>query len=367
MENDLDELFEEKEPERASTETAKCPSCGANMVYDPETRGLKCPYCGDGKKLAEHDYSEELALQKLFETRADEWKAETKVFRCENCGATTVISRNELSKECPFCGTSNVVEKEEMSGMRPNAVLPFTVTKEQAKISLSQWAKKKIFSPNGFRKSITPEKMKGNYSPAFTFDAHAVGRYHGTLGEYYYVTRTVNGRTEQVRKIRYFPIKGTYENDFDDVLVQAARNISQKTLNKLQPFDTNNSQKYASEYLQGYTATQYERSGEECWKAAKDSMYDTLQRKILAQYHYDVVESFHMDVTYHNVTYKYVLIPLYIGNYTFKKKLYNFFVNGRSGKVDGKAPLSVWKVGSLVLGILAAIAVIVVLYIYYGG
>lgn len=362
-----DELFTDKEPARAATETAKCPSCGANMVYDPETRGLKCPYCGDEKKLAEHDYSEEIALQNLFSSNVRAWQEETKVFRCENCGAVTVISRSELSKECPFCGTSNVVERDDMSGMRPNAVLPFTVTKEQARESFSRWAKKKIFSPNGFRKSASPEKMKGNYSPAFTFDAHAIGRYRGVLGEYYYVTRTVNGRTEQVRKVRYFPISGTLETDFDDVLVQAARNISQKTLNKLQPFDTNASQKYASEYLQGYTATQYERSGEECWKSAKDSMYESVKSKVLARYRYDEVAEFHMDVEYRNVTYKYVLIPLYIGHYAFKKKLYNFFVNGRNGKVDGKAPLSVWKVGALVFGILAVIAALVVIYVYYGG
>ena len=363
----MDELIEEKQEETTSTETAKCPSCGANLVYDPASRGLKCPYCGDGRKLAEHDYGEEQDLQKLFAAKMNEWQSETKVFRCTNCGATTVISKNELSKECAFCGTSNIVEQKEMSGMRPNAVLPFLLTKENATESFKKWAKKKIFAPNGFRKSILPEKIRGNYSPAFTFDAHAKATYHGTLGEYYYVTRTVNGKTESVRMTRYFPIRGEYQTDFDDVLVQAASNISQGMLNALQPFDTNSSQKYSANYLYGYSATQHDKTGSDCWEKAKNSMSETIKGSILAKYHYDVIADFSADIRYTNVTYKYVLIPLYVGNYTFKQKLYNFFVNGRNGKVAGKAPLSALKVGALVLGILAIVAACILFYVYYGG
>ena len=40
----------------------------------------------------------------------------------------------------------------------------------------------------------------------------------------------------------------------------------------------------------------------------------------------------------------------------------NFYVNGSTGKVAGKAPVSGWKVAFTVLGIAAAIALAVLLF-----
>ncbi|MBO4539231.1 MAG: hypothetical protein J5781_03065 [Clostridia bacterium] len=359
----MDELFEE--PQKASTETAKCPACGADLVYDPETRGLKCPYCGTEKEIAGTKCSES-DLNRLFTERANNWATETKAFRCENCGAQTIISKKEISKCCAYCGASNIIESEEMAGMRPDAVLPFTLTKEDAGKSATAWAKKKFFAPRKFKQSATPENINGNYTPSFTFDSDVHGVYSGRLGKYYYETKIVNGKKRQVRKIRYFEIGGVYDTSFDDVLIQASDKISQKDIDKIQPFDTNSSQKYSANYLYGFSATQYTRDGKTCWNAAKDVMYARTKSRILAKYTYDVIDRFSLNATYNNVTYKYVLLPLYIGHFSFKEKLYNFFVNGRNGKATGKVPISPLKVALVVLAGLAVIAAIVAIYLNGG-
>ena len=357
----------EKDGKNAATETAKCPSCGANLEYSPETRGLKCPYCGAEEKLEQNNFCDEQDIDRLFAARSNEWASETKVFRCENCGATTVISRKELTKQCAFCGTSNIVELTDMSGMRPDAVLPFLLTKENAGEKLRDWAKRKAFAPGKFRKSVKPEGIYGNYSPTFTFDTDTVSTYSGTLGRYYYTSHTVNGKTVRTQHIRYFPISGTHKVSFDDVLIQASDNIPQSTLDKLQPFDTNGSQKYSADYMYGFSATQYNKDGRECWQTAKKIMYSEVKSQILSGYNYDVIRSFNVNMNCRNVTYKYVLLPLYVGHYKFNKKLYNFFVNGRNGKVAGKSPVSPIKVGALVLGILAAIFLLAYMFVKYGG
>ena len=359
-----DALFEEQQ--RTSTETAKCPACGADLIYDPKTQGLKCPYCGTEKDILGTKCSES-DLNRLFTERSNNWATETKAFKCENCGAETIISKNEISKCCAYCGASNIIEKGEMSGMRPDAVLPFKLTKEDAEKSATTWAKKRFFAPRKFKKSVTTENINGNYSPSFTFDSDAHGKYSGRLGKYYYETHTVNGKKKQVRKTRYFDISGTYDTFFDDILIQASEKISQKDLDKIQPFDTNSSQRYAADYLYGFSATQYTRDGRSCWNAAKDIMYARVKNQILAKYTYDVVDKFNLTVNYNNVTYKYVLLPLYIGHFNFKEKLYNFFVNGRNGKTTGKVPVSPFKVGLVVLGVLAVIAAIVAAYILGGN
>ena len=88
------------------------------------------------------------------------------------------------------------------------------------------------------------------------------------------------------------------------------------------------------------------------WDEAKDTMDADIRRAILRRYNADYVGSLNVSTQHSNVTYKYVLVPVYIGNYTFRKKLYNVFVNGSSGKVYGKAPLSPLRVG--ILGLLIA-------------
>ena len=91
-------------------------------------------------------------------------------------------------------------------------------------------------------------------------------------------------------------------------------------------------------------------------------MRGRLRSAILSGYSYDVVSSFHISMRCNDITYKYLLIPVYVGHCSWRKKLYNFFVNGVNGAVTGKAPTSPLKVtGLVVLGI----AVIVGLYFLF--
>ena len=342
------------------TAVTKCPSCGANMVYDSEKKKLHCIHCGtvrdiDAKSSEEQDFERLLAENNT-------WGRETHVFRCENCGAREVLDINEIAKTCPFCGTSNIVKTDELSGLKPNAVVPFQIGKDEAGSRVRKWIRKRAFAPGKFRKSARPEEIKGVYTPAFSFDTATESEYRAVLGKYYYTTRRVNGRTVSQRHIRYFTVSGHYSMAFDDVLVQASANIDQQSLDRLQPFDTNNSKEYTKEYLSGFTATQYSKSGLSCWDEAKGVIRNRLKSAILGQYTYDVVSSFDISTQCFHITYKYILLPVYVGHCNWHAKLYNFFVSGFNGKVTGKAPVSALKVSGLVL---LGIGVLVGLYFLY--
>ncbi len=343
-----------------STSVEKCPACGADMVYDAESGGLYCEHCGTKKEIVA-SFSEEQDFEKLLEEKGD-WGNESHVFRCENCGAQEVLDKREIAKICPFCGATNIVETDELPGLRPNAVVPFAVPQKQAGASVKQWLRKRLFAPQKFRKSAKPEKMSAMYLPAFTFDSQTHSFYSAVLGKYYTVTRRVNGKTVQERKIRYFPVSGQYEMFFDDILVQASNVLGEKNLKKLQPFATGNSKEYTPEYLSGFTATQNTRTGLDCWEEAKREIGSRLKAAILSGYSYDVVSSFNINTQYHGITYKYILLPVYIGHCKWHQKLYNFFVNGLSGKVTGKAPVSPLKVTVVVV---LSIAIIMGLYFLF--
>ena len=352
------------EPEKAevenSTSVTKCPACGANMVFRSETGKLYCEHCGTEKEIVSKN-SEELYFERLL-SEDKTWSQESHIFRCENCGAMEVLDKNEIAKACPFCGTTNIVATQELPGIRPNAVVPFKLEKKEAGKRVKEWIRKRIFAPQKFRKSAKPEEIKGVYTPAFSFDTKTESDYFAVLGKYYYRTRRVNGRTVRERYIRYFNVSGHYSSFFDDVLIQASGRITQKSLDKLQPFNTNQSLQYSKEYLSGFTASLNEKSGLECWEEAKKVIDSRLQAAILAGYSYDVVSSFRISTSCSDITFKYLLLPVYVGHCNWHKKLYNFFVNGFNGKVTGKAPVSPLKVGILVV---LGIAVIVGLYFLF--
>lgn len=355
-----------REPENPENRTAvmKCPACGADMIYDAESGKLLCEHCGTQKEI-ESKTSEELDFERLLTDKGG-WD-ESHVFRCENCGAQEVLDKNEIAKQCPFCGATNIVETSELPDIRPNAVVPFRVALKDAATAVKTWVRKRIFAPQKFRKSAKPEKMKGVYMPSFSFDSQTHSYYTAVLGKHYYVTRRVNGRTVQEQRTRYFTVSGNYEMFFDDVLIQASGTINQKSLNKLQPFQTNDSREYTKEYLSGYTATQNTKSGLECWEEAKGVIGNRLQSAILSQYVYDVVSSFRISTQYSGITFKYILLPVYVGHCKWHTKIYNFFVNGLNGKVTGKAPISPLKVFITVLIAAGVIVGLYFLFRMYGG
>lgn len=346
-----------------TTYNKKCPSCGAELVFSPSDSKLKCPFCQSEISIDFSRKAKELDFSKIFEKNND-WADETCVYQCKNCGVKEIVSKNEIAKNCSFCGTPNVVKTDELSGLRPNAVVPFKLDKEQAAQAVITWAKKRFYTVRSFKKSVKPEDMNGLYEPAFTFDSDTETHYSGVLGKYHTKTKRVNGKTVTTRELRYFSISGTYNCAFDDVLIEASSNINQGSIDKLKPFNTNDSQEYNETFLLGFRASQYSKEPLTCWDEAVRIIDTTVKNKILHQYSYDVVKSYSSSTDYYNKSYKYILLPLYLGFCAYRNKHYNFYVNGKSGKVTGKTPISAIKVSITVFVILAIIVGIFLFYLY---
>ena len=351
--------------EVANTEMVKCSSCGANMRFDPESQMLSCDHCGRKESVANTVSACELSLFSDIMTTGAELE-QSSVFTCDNCGAKVVLSATETATSCPFCGTPHVRKTEELSGLKPNAVLPFLFDHNKALEYSKAWAKKKAYAPRDFKKSLRPEGIKGIYTPCFTFDSTTTSTYYGRIGKRY--TRVVgsgkNRRTETY--IVWRNISGTYHDSFNDVLISAGEKIDQKKINKLSPYETENAREYDEKFILGYMSYRYDREIKDCWDDAKDLIDRVIRRGILNQYVYDVVDYLNVSTEHNAVTYKYVMLPVYVGNFKYKKKIFNFYVNGTTGKVHGKTPVSALKVLFTILGGLGLIALIGLLIYFFG-
>ena len=59
------------------------------------------------------------------------------------------------------------------------------------------------------------------------------------------------------------------------------------------------------------------------------------------------------------------MLPVWISSFTYKGKIYQFMVNGQTGKVSGKVPISPWRVLLAVLLGVAVIALIGYFFFFY--
>jgi len=327
---------------------SKCPSCGANTIFDPVTQKMKCKYCESEIDFEKAIANQETSIQNLLK-QSIPWDKDTSVFRCDNCGAVEVVSNTEIAKDCPYCRSTSVIKTDEIAGLKPYGVIPFELDKQQAQQFAVNCVKKRFYVPKKFKKNFVADNLRGVYNPAFTFDSQTFSTYVGRLGRYETRTRVVSDgrgghRTETYTVTIWFNVSGNYSAFFDDILIQASSTIGQLTIDKLAPFDTHTAKKYDANFLFGFSANQYNRDGMSCWNEAKKIIDKNIYRGILSRYTYDVVGSFNIQTCCDNITYKYLLLPIYIGATKFKQKVYNYFINGVNGKFTGNTPKSVPKI-----------------------
>jgi DNA-directed RNA polymerase subunit M/transcription elongation factor TFIIS len=362
-------MFETNQATR-NTSISKCDSCGANLLFEPEKGALQCTHCESIRQIQARK-SVQFPISALVENDQT-WAQEATVVNCGNCGASEVMASGDISKICSFCGANKLAASSELPGLKPTAIMPFRLTKNQACASVKKWAKKKLFAPSKFKKSVVADEINGVYNPAFTFDASTVTPFNGVLEYDRTVTETYRDSQGQTRTctrivVERFNINGTYNQLFNEVTIQASQAISQKAVDGMMPFHTNDSAEYTEDFIRGFAASQYTKSGLQCFAEARSVMENAIRKAILGQYTYTRIVSFNMHPQFNNVQWKYVLLPVYVGHYTWKQKLFNFFVNGLTGKTWGKTPLSAVKLALAVLGGLAIVGGIVALVLLLGG
>ena len=327
-----------------STKVAqKCKNCGGDLIFNPSKSGLVCKLCGNFVPVSGTITSEK-SFQDLLKN-APTWQKDTAVLRCEHCGAKSVVSKFDLVAKCDYCGAANMVKTKETPGLCPDTVVLFGLNKAEAWQKVNAWLSKRFFVPSQFKHQLKNRQLNGIYYPAFTFDANVTTRYNGVLVQTNTTTVMVDGKeTTQTQTVRR-TISDVDTHIFDDVLVLANDEITPKVLAQLQPFDANHGQVFQQSYLSGFSVCQASLDAQMCWNEAKKVMENTIRNKINTRYGGDgiALEGLNLDLDITNVTYKYVLLPIYVGHTEYKGTKYPLYLNGQTGKICAKTPKSWWK------------------------
>jgi DNA-directed RNA polymerase subunit RPC12/RpoP len=361
-----------KEGNTAGVVQHPCSHCGAKLDYAPGAEALKCPYCGfempipkSAAQIIEQDY-----LAFLDKASQEKESQETQRVQCDKCGAQTTMPEETAAGICPFCGANMVFTGSASRLIMPEGILPFKVTSRNAFEAFRHWIQKLWFAPNSLKQYAKSEnKLAGVYIPFWTYDSNTTTSYVGARGDYYYTTETYttveNGRTvtrsRQVRHTRWTPASGVVNNAFDDILILASKSLPGKYAERLEPWDLANLAPYADEYLSGFRAESYQISLPQGFEAAKNRMDPIIQSAIRQDIGGDEQQIHSAQTDYGNITFKHILLPVWLSAYRFREKIYRILINARTGEVQGERPYSAWKITGAVLIGLVLIAIILII------
>ncbi len=346
-----------------------CPGCGANLAFEPKAQKLECPYCGFEQPIPQSaEEVDEKSFEKyLVDDKAARGKIGEKELRCNGCGAITTTTK--LAQTCPFCGAAQVVLVDATEMITPGAVLPFKIPQDDALVRMRKWLTSLWFAPSELKQLAANEGIRGVYVPHWTYDAYTRTFYSGLRGEHYWVTETYstteNGksvtRTRQVQKTRWYPAAGRVERGFDDVLVPAVKHLPASELEQLEPWDLRALLPYEPSYLAGYEAGRYEVDLRAGFGIAQGIMEPVIRGDCCRDIGGDVQQVTSMRTSYSAVTFKHLLLPVWVAAYRFRNKVYRVLVNARTGEVKGERPWSAWKIFGVVLLVAIVITIIVLL------
>ena len=246
-----------------------------------------------------------------------------------------------------------VTSTGEIHEFSPQAVLPFRITAEQARVAYEKWLSGRWFAPGKLKKHAREDRgLNGVYIPYWTYDSDTTTAFTGQRGDVYYVRQNVtviqNGRrvrrSQMVPKIRWTPVQGRTDRHFDDVLIGATRTLPRKITDWLEPWDLENLVPYTEEYLSGFQSEVYQVALDEGFGHAQKVMQSIIRHDVCRHIGGDQQRIQRMHTTHDQTTFKHVLLPLWTAAFTFRGKTYRFVVNGRNGKTRGERPYSVVKI-----------------------
>jgi hypothetical protein len=343
-----------------------CESCGAPLAFNIGAQRLKCEHCGFEKAIefaegtrpvSENDLA--AGLQAQATKRSTPQAADKQEVRCRGCGAIVVFEGSLTSSSCAYCDTPLQVKDAHTADhpIRVDGIATFQVEDRAAKQAVRNWVNGRWFAPGVWKKRGVDGKFDGVYMPFFTFDAATFTRYSGERGDAYYVEVGSGEQKRRERRVRWSHAAGAFQRFFDDVCIPALQSLPQSLLQGLEPWPTDQLMPFSDAALAGKRAHTYEKTLDVCFGLAKERIEDELRSDVRQRIGGDEQRVHSQDTQYSALTYKHVLLPVWILAYRYGDKPYRVVVNAVTGQVHGERPWSIPKIVAAVVFALIVVAI----------
>lgn len=363
----------------------KCPNCGADMAFDSTTGMLHCDSCGTNENIEnmpkqdgswqnnheghQHSHSSGEEENTSWNTKDTSYshhfgEDDVKEYHCKNCGAVLITDKDTTATTCSFCGAGVVLGDRLTGNLAPAKVIPFSINKEQAKDAFVKWCKKGLLTPKGFMTADRIKNITGLYVPFWLYDLNGRGEANATCTR----VRTYEQGDYIYTETKYYNIYRNVDLNYLKVPVDASAKMNDELMDKLEPYNYSNLKMFNMPYLAGYIAEKYNYDNRQLFPRVRQRVEPYVNNFI------DSTIRGYTSTTYHNkninlreIQADYVLLPVWMVCYDYKKSDHIFAMNGQTGKIVGKPPLSIGKIAAWFGGISGAAFIVMQLISLVSG
>lgn len=322
----------------------KCPTCGANLKFNPTLGSWKCDFCKVNYTLEELKKHNNASNEKNNEETCEE-KNDTNenlvIYKCGNCGAEIVTDETVAATFCIYCRNTAILKSKLSGKFAPDKIIPFKIEKEKAIEAFKNISKGRPFVPKDFNDESNIEKIRGVYVPFWLFN-----------------TTTDATITYDAKKIRTWVVGNTHYTEtstfelirdgsvnFEKIPVDGSTRFEDDIMNSIEPFDYKDLVPYNHAYLSGFLAEKYDVESETAYKDAEvranNSTKETFQSTTVG---YSSVFPKIQKLDTKLVSKEYCLLPVWMVNVKYNNQMHIFAMNGQTGEFIGNIPLDKKKV-----------------------
>ena len=348
----------------------QCPACTGPLHFVGASGKLECDYCGSTYDVAEIEAlyarkeAEAAAAKHAADAKAEaaqaakaeaaeaaaasggwdtsdlsrDWGAEAdglRVYSCPSCGAELICDQSTAATACPYCGNPAIVPGQFSGALRPDYILPFRLSKDDAVQALRAHYKGKPFLPRSFTSANHIEQIQGVYVPFWLFDGGAEGAASYRASN----TNVYETGDYEITETRHYHVVRAGSLAFEKIPVDASSKMPDDHMDSIEPFDYAQLRPFSTAYLPGYLADKYDVTIDDSRDRA-----DTRCRETLAQALRDTVTGYgacvteREDIALRRGKVHYALLPVWMLSTKWNGQDFLFAMNGQTGKLVGDLP-----------------------------
>lgn len=348
----------------------QCPACTGPLHYSAKSGKLACDYCGSSFDVAEIEAlyarkeAEAAAAKQAADAKAEaaqaakaeaaeaaaasggwdtsdlsrNWGAEAdglRVYSCPSCGAELICDQSTAATACPYCGNPAIVPGQFSGALRPDYILPFRLSKDDAVQALRAHYRGKPFLPRSFTSANHIEQIQGVYVPFWLFDGGAEGAASYRASN----TNVYETGDYEITETRHYHVVRAGSLAFEKIPVDASSKMPDDHMDSIEPFDYAQLRPFSTAYLPGYLADKYDVTIDDSRDRA-----DTRCRETLTQALRDTVTGYgacvteREDIALRRGKVHYALLPVWMLSTKWHGQDFLFAMNGQTGKLVGDLP-----------------------------
>ena len=313
----------------------KCPRCGANIKFNPTSQKWDCEYCGSSFTLDEYNKETKKDKETTKKTSKAKNDGEYVEYTCQNCGAQIITEPTTSATHCVYCGNTTLINSRLEGEFKPDKIIPFKSTKQDAIDAYKGIVKRAWFAPKEFSNERNIEKITGVYVPFWLFDSSSSGRLEAIAN----VTHSHRSGDYIINNVDEYLCKRAGSQEFIDVPADGSSKFADDIMEGIEPFNAEEYTTFDKAYLSGFLAEKYDQASEKVHDRAIQRIKNTFEQNLRNTVTKGISRVVNFNVNQKEGNVEYALLPVWMLNIKYENQYYTFAMNGQTKKCIGNIPI----------------------------